>query len=135
MEWLDEDATRAEWILAEETAECEPEPDPMAEDRLLDEFSRVMTVNPPALPATGGTGRERGRCDDSEGERVVVEIRPDEAAADGRAKELGEKQARLSSYEDGVERGMGNNLSTLLDHQKCGRSPLTRSFPIFDKYS
>jgi hypothetical protein len=56
MERLDEDATRAELILAEETAKCDLEPDPMAEDGFLGEASRVATVDSPALPATRGAG-------------------------------------------------------------------------------
>ena len=56
MERLDEDATLAEFMLAEETAERDLEPDPMAEDRLFGESSRVATVDSPALLATRGTG-------------------------------------------------------------------------------
>jgi hypothetical protein len=116
---LDEDATRAPLVGTEESADGDLKPNLRSEDGFLGESSKIATVDSPALLATRGTGRVRGCGGDPAGQSVADEIRSDEAAADGSAKELGKEQTRLSSHEKRGGTRNSDNLATLLDHKKC----------------
>jgi hypothetical protein len=103
MKRLDEDSTRAPVVGAEESADGDPKPDPMAEDGLLGEASRIATVDPPTLLPTRGTGGMRGRRDDSEGQSIAVEIVLDQAGA-RRSWDKSKQDFRVTK--DGAERAV-----------------------------
>jgi hypothetical protein len=101
----------------------------MAEGGFLGELASVAAMDSPGLLSARGTGCMRGRGSDPEGQCGAIEFGPDQATADGSTQELGEEQARLPTDEEWERTRRGDNLSTFFDHQKCGRAPLTRSFP------
>jgi hypothetical protein len=119
---LDEDATRALWHGTEETADGHPESDPVPERRFLGEAAGIAAMDSPGLLSAGWTRCVGGRCGDPKGQDDTIEVGLDQARTEGGTKELGEKQARFPGDEESEWTRRGNNLSTLFNHQKCGRT-------------
>ena len=128
IERLDEDAARAFRLGTEESADGHLETDLMTEDRFLGEAASVAAMNPPSLVAADGTGCVGVGRRDPESQGDAIEVGPDQATADGarRSWERSKEGLQGNGTDEFTER---DNLSTLLDHQKCGRTTFTGSVP------